>query len=330
MTQCEICGKSVKQLKIHQKTKKCMAIRFEKEKETKKEKLTCRGCNTILSNKYNLENHQTICLQYQLLCKDKQHEEELLCKDKQHEEELLCKDKQHEEELKCKDKEINCLNTWIEIDRKNFNETIQKQKNINKEDKQNFEEAKQKITTYYQKQREEMKNHYEDLLQKREKDYQSHRKIINNMAKQPKTKTINNTINNIQLVHTDFAKLIKDNMLSSDIRNGIWGVAACLMRHNYITDENGNKAARINLKDRSRKILSYIDSNGEEIIDQDAVKIAKYIQPEITPKANEEINKIYKKGKSLNEQDMRHIESIEKTKNLENEPQFSKIIVRNL
>jgi hypothetical protein len=150
------------------------------------------------------------------------------------------------------------------------------------------------------------------------------------MAKQPKTKTINNTINNIQLVHTDFAKLIKDNMLSSDIRNGIWGVAACLMRHNYITDENGNKAARINLKDRSRKILSYIDSNGEEIIDQDAVKIAKYIQPEITPKANEEINKIYKKGKSLNEQDMRHIESIEKTKNLEKEPQFSKIIVRNL
>ena len=308
MTQCEICGKSVKEIKRHQKTKKCMAIRFEKEKETKKEKLICRGCNMILSNKHNLKNHQTICLQYQLLCKDKQHEEELSAKDKQ----------------------INRLNTWIEIDRKNFNETIQKQKNINKEDKQNFEEAKQKITTYYQKQREEMKNHYEDLLQKREKDYQSHRKIINNMAKQPKTKTINNTINNIQLVHTDFAKLIKDNMLSSDIRNGIWGVAACLMRHNYITDENGNKAARINLKDRSRKILSYIDSNGEEIIDQDAVKIAKYIQPEITPKANEEINKIYKKGKSLNEQDMRHIESIEKTKNLEKEPQFSKIIVRNL
>ena len=326
MTQCEICGKSVKEIKRHQKTKKCMAIRLEKENEKKKEKLTCTVCNTIFCSKQSLKNHQNICLKYQ----------------------LLLKDKQHEEELSAKDKEINRLNTWIEIDRKNFNETIQKQKNINKEDKQNFEEEKQKITKYYQKQREEIKQDHnekvdtlnneidklKDEIEKMKKDYENERKndrkIINNMAKQPKTKTINNTINNIQLVHTDFAKLIKDNIQSSDIRNGVWGVADCLMRHNYITDENGNKAARINLKDRSRKILSYIAPNGKEIVDQDAVKIAKYIQPEITPKADEEINKIYNKGKDLNEQDMRHIESIEKTKNLENDPHFSKIIVRNL
>ena len=109
MIQCNFCNKIINgNLKRHQQTKRC--IKIQKENENKKKQLTCPACNISLCSKYSLENHQKICIQYQLLLKDKQYEEALLLKDKQHEEQLNAKDKQHEEELSAKDKQIHILN----------------------------------------------------------------------------------------------------------------------------------------------------------------------------------------------------------------------------
>ena len=80
MQKCEFCNKIVKDhLKRHQKTKKCMKIRLEKEKE----KFKCKGCNMILANKKNLEKHNTTCLDYQLLLKDEFYQKQLEIKNQE-------------------------------------------------------------------------------------------------------------------------------------------------------------------------------------------------------------------------------------------------------
>ncbi len=77
MSECEICGSFVKNIKIHQKTQKCMKIRNQKE-------LKCKGCGVSFSSKMYLCNHHyKNCIQYQLLLKDEFYQKQLEIKNQE-------------------------------------------------------------------------------------------------------------------------------------------------------------------------------------------------------------------------------------------------------
>lgn len=104
MIECELCNKIINSnLKRHQTSKACIKIRNQKEHENKKVKLTCNGCNMVLSNKQSFENHKLKCLSYQLLLKDQEYQKRI--KEKEDEKNRIIE--LYKERIKEKENEIN-------------------------------------------------------------------------------------------------------------------------------------------------------------------------------------------------------------------------------
>jgi len=235
------------------------------------EKVNCKYCNKLFSNKYSLNNHQKTAK----FCLKLQYDDIEIINFQCNYCEKIFTSRQslNIHLLNCKDKETSTLNSklvQLEKQEKAYKEQLEKQEKAHKDQ---LEKQKIELKADFKEQLENQEKIYKDQI----KDLINKLDKIANKAIDRPTTTINNKIElQTFLTQKEIDQKIASQFNDKYLWDGMKGVAQFVYDH-IVKLEDGRMIYAC--FDTSRQIFKYKDEDGNEIKDPKAIRLKKMIKP---------------------------------------------------